>query len=201
MRGKRWHLAFLFQFVWSGVFSADPAWTGEIKKGGQPVVLMNTSFGKIEIELDAVRAPKTTSNFLKYVEDGHYDGTIFHRVIEGFMIQGGGFMPGMKEKRGGGPIQNEADNSLKNLRGTIVMARTPDPHSATTQFFINLADNAFLDFKGKTPEGWGYAVFGKVTKGMDVVDRITKVQTGPKGIHQDVPREDVVIQSIKVQKP
>src|SRR5262249_17218746 len=144
--------------------------------------------------------PETVKNFLKYVEDKHFDGTIFHRVIPNFMIQGGGMQPGLREKQTGKPIQNEADNGLKNERGTIAMARTSDPHSATAQFFINVKDNAFLNHTAKTPRGWGYCVFGKVIEGMDVVDKIKNVQTASKGAHDDVPVEDVVIRSVRKAK-
>jgi len=158
-----------------------------------PRVALTTTAGVIEIELDGQKAPGTVKNFLTYVDAGFYDGTIFHRVIPGFMIQGGGFQPGMKEKPTRGPIRNEADNGLKNLAGTIAMARTPDPHSASAQFFINTVDNAFLDHRGKTAQGWGYAVFGKVTKGMEVVKKIEASPTRNAGGHQDVPAQDVVI--------
>jgi len=140
------------------------------------------------------------ANFLQYAKDGFYDGTIFHRVINGFMIQGGGMQPGMVEKQTRDSIQNEADNGLTNARGTIAMARTPDPHSASAQFFINVADNDFLNFRAQTQDGWGYCVFGKVVDGMDVVDKIKGVQTGNKGYHQDVPVEDVVIESVEVDE-
>lgn len=157
-------------------------------------VKLSTSKGDIVLELNAEKAPITVENFLQYVQSGHYDGTIFHRVIDGFMIQGGGFEPGMKEKKDKRPsIQNEADNGLKNDIYTIAMARTPDPHSASAQFFINAADNDFLNFRSKTAQGWGYAVFGAVIEGQDVVDAIEKVKTGSNGFHQDVPKEDVVI--------
>jgi cyclophilin family peptidyl-prolyl cis-trans isomerase len=159
-----------------------------------PQVRLTTSHGVIELELDAAKVPGTAKNFLEYVDSGFYNGTIFHRVIKGFMIQGGGMQPGMKEKATRAPIRNEADNGLNNLAGTIAMARTPDPHSASAQFFINTVDNAFLDHKDKTPRGWGYAVFGKVTKGMDVVKKIETVETGFAAGHQDVPKKDVVIQ-------
>jgi len=158
-----------------------------------PVVLMETSMGEITIELDATNAPLTTTNFVEYVTSGFYDGTIFHRVIDGFMIQGGGMTSDMKEKKTRAPIKNEADNGLANARGTIAMARTQVVDSATAQFFINVNDNGFLDHKGKTPSGYGYAVFGKVIEGMDTVDAIRKVATGNKGMHQDVPKEPVVI--------
>jgi len=158
-----------------------------------PRVALTTNVGVIEIELDAQKAPGTVKNFLAYADAGFYNGTIFHRVIPGFMIQGGGFQPGMKEKPTRAPIRNEADNGLKNLAGTIAMARTPDPHSASAQFFINTVDNAFLDHRGKTAQGWGYAVFGKVTKGMEVVKKIEASPTHNVGGHQDVPAKDVVI--------
>ena len=157
------------------------------------MVELHTSKGVIRIELDAEKAPKSAANFLAYVKSGHFDGTVFHRVIDGFMIQGGGFDAGMKQKPTLAPIQNEADNGLKNKRYTLAMARTNDPHSATAQFFINVADNAFLDHTAPTPQGWGYAVFGHVVEGQDVVDQIKSVKTGNKGFHQDVPVEDVVI--------
>ena len=159
----------------------------------QPKVLLHTSMGDIKLALDADDAPATVENFLQYVRDGHYDNTVFHRVIDGFMIQGGGMEPGMKQKPTRGPVANEAGSGLKNARYTVAMARTSDPHSATAQFFINVADNAFLDHKGPSPQGWGYCVFGKVVEGTDVVDRIKSVATGSAGLHQDVPREDVVI--------
>jgi len=157
------------------------------------MVILKTNHGDITLELDAENAPKTVENFLQYVRDGHYDNTIFHRVIDGFMIQGGGMGPGMKEKATRAPIANEAGNGLKNKRYTVAMARTSEPHSASSQFFINAADNDFLDYKGPSPQGWGYCVFGKVIAGQDVVDRIKGVATGNAGFHQNVPREDVVI--------
>jgi peptidyl-prolyl cis-trans isomerase B (cyclophilin B) len=157
------------------------------------MVVLHTSMGDIKLALDAENAPATVANFLQYVRDGHYDNTVFHRVIDGFMIQGGGFEPGMKQKPTRGPVANEAGNGLKNAKYTVAMARTSDPHSATAQFFINVGDNAFLDYKGPSPQGWGYCVFGKVVEGTDVVDRIRAVQTGTTGFHQDVPRDDVVI--------
>jgi len=150
--------------------------------------------GVITIELDDEKAPISAANFLEYVKSGHYDNTIFHRVINGFMIQGGGFEPGMKQKPTGAEIQNEANNKLKNEQYTIAMARTSAPHSATAQFFINVADNEFLNFKSETPSGWGYAVFGKVVKGSEIVDKIRGVKTGRKGYHDDVPVTDVVIE-------
>jgi peptidyl-prolyl cis-trans isomerase B (cyclophilin B) len=158
------------------------------------MVKLHTSHGVITIELDAENAPETVANFMQYVDDGFYTNTIFHRVIDSFMIQGGGFEPGMQQKSTRAPIRNEAANGLKNDRYTIAMARTPDPHSATAQFFINVADNDFLNFKSETPQGWGYCVFGRVTEGADVIDRIRKVSTGAHGGHQDVPVDDVVIE-------
>jgi cyclophilin family peptidyl-prolyl cis-trans isomerase len=164
-----------------------------------PQVEMKTSLGVIVIELDAEKAPATVENFLQYVKERHYDGTVFHRVIPGFMIQGGGFDADFKQKATRKPVKNEAANGLKNDVGTIAMARTGDPHSATAQFFINVADNASLNFRFPTPEGYGYTVFGKVTKGMDVVQRIVKVPTGPgPAPHRDVPVKPVVIESVKL---
>ena len=157
------------------------------------MIILHTSHGDITLELDAENAPKTVENFLQYVRDGHYDNTIFHRVIDGFMVQGGGMEPGMKQKRTRAPVANEAGNGLKNTRYTVAMARTNDPHSATAQFFINVGDNDFLNYKGPSPQGWGYCVFGKVTAGQDVVDKIRVVRTGTSSGHQDVPVEDVVI--------
>ncbi|RLJ62768.1 peptidylprolyl isomerase [Sulfurisoma sediminicola] len=162
------------------------------------MIKLTTSLGTIAIELDAAKAPKSAQNFIDYVNAGHYDNTVFHRVISGFMIQGGGFEPGMKQKPVREPIENEAGNGLKNKRGSVAMARTNDPHSATAQFFINTVDNDFLDFKAPSGSGWGYCVFGQVVEGMDVVDKIRAVRTGNKGFHQDVPLEDVVIQKVEV---
>lgn len=163
-----------------------------------PIVVMDTNFGKIEIELDDKKAPTTVNNFLTYVDARFYDGTIFHRVIDNFMVQGGGFLPGMKEKANKGKsITNEADNGLKNDNATIAMARTSDPHSASAQFFINVADNEFLNHKSKTEAGWGYAVFGKVTSGMHVVNRIKKVKTGNMAGHANVPMDEVLIKSVR----
>ena len=159
---------------------------------------METSMGTITLELDDAKAPETVANFVQYAKDGHYDGTIFHRVIDGFMIQGGGFTKDMNQKETREPIRNEAMNGLKNLRGTIAMARTMVVDSATSQFFINLVDNAFLDFQNPTPQGFGYAVFGKVVDGMDVVDQIAKVKTGFSGPHQNVPEEAIVIKKVAV---
>jgi cyclophilin family peptidyl-prolyl cis-trans isomerase len=168
-----------------------------------PQIRITTNLGVIEAELYPDKAPRTVKNFLGYVERGFYHGTIFHRVVPGFVIQGGGFVPGMKQKPTGAPIKNEADNDLKNLAGTLAMARTPDPHSATAQFFINTKDNAMFDHRDKSPEGWGYAVFGKVTKGMDVVKKIESSRTKTVGPFENVPVYDVVIEKveqIKLQK-
>jgi peptidyl-prolyl cis-trans isomerase B (cyclophilin B) len=162
------------------------------------MIKMHTNYGVITLELDAAKAPVTVENFLSYAKEGFYDNTIFHRVINGFMIQGGGMMPDMMQKATKAPIKNEADNGLKNDRGTIAMARTNDPHSATAQFFINVKDNGFLNHTSPTPNGWGYCVFGKVTDGMDVVDKIKGIATGNKGFHQDVPLEPVVIEKVEV---
>ncbi|MFE7593807.1 peptidylprolyl isomerase [Kitasatospora sp. NPDC057512] len=161
-------------------------------------VKLSTNHGDIVLRLDAEKAPATVENFLQYVRDGFYDGTVFHRVINGFMVQGGGLEPGMKQKKTRAPIRNEADNGLKNVRYSVAMARTGDPHSATAQFFVNVADNDFLDHSGKNPQGWGYAVFGEVVEGQDVVDAIKGVATGSKGGHQDVPKEDVVLVKAEV---
>ncbi|QWE13694.1 peptidylprolyl isomerase [Polynucleobacter sp. AP-Sving-400A-A2] len=161
-------------------------------------VLLKTNKGDITLTLDAAKAPKTVANFVQYVESGHYDGTIFHRVIDNFMVQGGGMTTGLKEKKSGEQIENEANNGLKNDRGTVAMARTSDPHSATAQFFINVNDNDFLNHTAPNAQGWGYAVFGKVTDGLDVVDAIRKVKTGNAGFHQDVPAEDIVLEKASV---
>ncbi len=163
-----------------------------------PVVELDTSMGAIVIELNEEKAPKTVENFLNYVKSGHYDGTIFHRIIDGFMIQGGGMDAEMNEKATNAPIENEADNGLKNDAGTIAMARTQDPHSATSQFFINVKDNDFLNHSGKNMQGWGYTVFGKVTSGMDVIEKMRGVPTGRFGMHADVPKEAVVINSATI---
>ncbi|USZ15904.1 peptidylprolyl isomerase [Moraxella sp. FZFQ2102] len=164
------------------------------------MVEFDTTYGNIVIELNAEKAPVTVANFIDYVESGHYDGLIFHRVIDGFMIQGGGMDSEMKEKRTGTPIKNEADNGLRNDTGTIAMARTSDPHSATAQFFINVRDNDFLNYTSPTPQGWGYAVFGRVIDGMDIVNQIKGVPTGRFGYHADVPTTPIVINSAKVIK-
>ncbi len=169
-------------------------------QGDKVMVEMTTSKGVIELELDAKNAPITVANFLEYVKSGHYDGTIFHRVIPGFVIQGGGLQSGMTEKATGTPIENEADNGLKNLTGAICMARTNEPHSATSQFFINLKDNSFLDHTEKSATGWGYAVFGRVVSGMDVVEAIAAVPTGNAGGHSDVPLEDIVLEKAVVSE-
>jgi len=161
-------------------------------------VKLHTNHGIITIELDAEKAPESVQNFIAYVEAGHYDNTLFHRVIDGFMIQGGGFEPGMKQKQTKAPVKNEADNGLKNETGTVAMARTQDPHSATAQFFINVADNDFLNYRAPTAQGWGYCVFGRVSEGMDVVEAIKNVQTRSSGFHQDVPAEDVIIERAEV---
>jgi peptidyl-prolyl cis-trans isomerase B (cyclophilin B) len=162
------------------------------------MVKLHTTHGTITIELDAARAPATVENFLNYVNNGHFNNTIFHRVIDGFMIQGGGFEPGMKQKPTGAQIKNEADNKLRNDNYMIAMARTSDPHSATAQFFINVGNNDFLNHKAPNPQGWGYCVFGKVAAGTEVVDKIKGVKTGNRAGHQDVPVEDVVIQKAEV---
>ena len=163
-----------------------------------PVVELDTNMGAIVIELNEEKAPKTVENFLNYVKSGQYDGTIFHRIIDGFMIQGGGMDAEMNEKPTNAPIENEADNGLKNDKGTIAMARTQDPHSATSQFFINVKDNDFLNHTGKNMQGWGYTVFGKVTSGLDVIEKMKGVPTGRFGMHADVPKEPVVINSATI---
>jgi peptidyl-prolyl cis-trans isomerase B (cyclophilin B) len=159
---------------------------------------LNTTHGAIDIELDSARAPATTDNFVQYVKDGHYDGTVFHRVIDGFMIQGGGFEPGMRQKPTRGPVANEADNGLVNNIGSVAMARTQDPHSATAQFFINTQDNDFLNHKSKSADGWGYCVFGQVSAGLDVVTRIEECATTVRAGHRDVPADDVIIESAEI---
>jgi len=164
------------------------------------MIILQTNFGDITLELDHEKAPETAANFEQYVREGFYDGVIFHRVIDGFMIQGGGFEPGMIPKETREPIKNEADNGLSNQAGTIAMARTMDPHSASAQFFINVSDNTFLDHTAKTTEGWGYAVFGKVVEGMDVVNKIKAVSTTMRAGHQDVPVDDVVIKTASVKQ-
>lgn len=163
-----------------------------------PAVKLETNMGDIILRLDSAKAPETVANFLSYVRAGHYDGTIFHRVISNFMIQGGGMTPDMKEKPMGTPIKNEAANGLKNKKYTVAMARTGDPHSATAQFFINVKDNDFLDYKAPSGQGWGYAVFGKVLKGQDVVEKIKAVPTGNRGMHGDVPRDPIIIKKATI---
>lgn len=162
------------------------------------LVILHTSMGDITLELNKEKAPATVENFIEYVTDGHYNGTIFHRVIDGFMIQGGGFDKDMQQKSTNAPIKNEANNGLKNDNGTIAMARTQDPHSASAQFFINVKDNDFLNYTSETMQGWGYAVFGKVVDGMDVVKKIKSVKTGNKGFHQDVPQEPILIETAEL---
>ena len=165
------------------------------------MIVLHTTAGDIKLELDHEKAPETAANFEQYAREGYYDGTIFHRVIDNFMVQGGGFEPGMQQKKARAPIQNEADNGLSNETGTVAMARTTDPHSATSQFFINVNDNHFLNHSGKSPQGWGYAVFGRVVEGMDVVNRIKNTETVSRGGHQDVPKEDILIESVSVENP
>lgn len=164
------------------------------------MVTLHTNFGKITLSLNAEKAPKTVENFLSYVREGFYDNTIFHRVINGFMIQGGGMESGMNQKPTKDPVDNEANNGLENNTGTIAMARTNDPHSATAQFFININNNDFLNFRSESMDGWGYCVFGEVTEGMDVVDKIKSVATGSSGFHQDVPVEDVIIEKAEISE-
>lgn len=165
------------------------------------MIVFKTNYGDIQVELDFDKAPVTAANFLAYARDGYYDGTLFHRVIDNFMIQGGGFASGMEQKETNAPIENEADNGLSNEVGTLAMARTQDPHSASAQFFINVADNTFLDHKNKTLQGWGYAVFGRVTDGMEVVNKIKQCRTGYVAGHQDVPLDEVVINETVVTYP
>jgi peptidyl-prolyl cis-trans isomerase B (cyclophilin B) len=170
-----------------------------LAKKGEKMLTLHTNFGDIVVKLNTEEAPETAANFLAYAKEGFYDNTIFHRVIDGFMIQGGGFKSGMEEKSTKAPIKNEANNGLSNKTGTLAMARTMDPHSASAQFFINVNDNTFLDFKAETTEGWGYCVFGEVVEGMDVVNKIKGVDTGNFGyVHADVPLEEVVINSVSI---
>ena len=164
------------------------------------MIVLNTNYGPISVELDFEKAPKSAANFMQYAKAGFYDGTIFHRVIDNFMIQGGGFEPGMQQKANNDPIENEADNGLSNLTGTLAMARTSDPHSATSQFFINVSDNSFLDHRGKSAEAWGYTVFAKVVDGMDVVNKIKGCDTNSRAGHQDVPVDDVIIESTEIKE-
>lgn len=169
-------------------------------ENSKTMVILQTSAGEIEIELNAEKAPESVANFLEYAKAGHYDGVIFHRVIKGFMIQGGGFEPGMKQKDTRAPIKNEANNGLLNEKYTLAMARTADPHSASSQFFINTTDNEFLNFSSETQQGWGYAVFAKVVSGQEVVDKIENVETGQSGPFGDVPLEDIVIESVVISE-
>jgi peptidyl-prolyl cis-trans isomerase B (cyclophilin B) len=182
------------------VLGSGRAWAaqGQPDSGPDPVVKLSTSLGDIVLRLDSRKAPITTANFLEYVKSGHYDGTVFHRVIPGFMIQGGGLTPDMRELKTRKPIPNEASNGLRNVKYSIAMARTSDPHSATSQFFINVKDNAMLDYKNQSPSGWGYAVFGKVIRGQDVVEKIVGVRTGRRGPHDDVPLQPVVITKAEI---
>ncbi|PCD55273.1 peptidylprolyl isomerase [Escherichia coli] len=184
----------------AAVFALSALSPAAMAAKGDPHVLLTTSAGNIELELDKQKAPVSVQNFVDYVNSGFYNNTTFHRVIPGFMIQGGGFEPGMKQKATKEPIKNEANNGLKNTRGTLAMARTQAPHSATAQFFINVVDNDFLNFSGESLQGWGYCVFAEVVEGMDVVDKIKGVATGRSGMHQDVPKEDVIIESVTVSE-
>ena len=193
-------IALLTTLLTGAVNAANPVTTPTPAAESSPQVRLTTSLGTIELTLDRARAPATVDNFLSYVNSGFYNGTLFHRVIPGFMIQGGGFEPGMKQKQTRAPIQNEAANGLTNVAGTIAMARTGEPHSASAQFFINVADNPALDHQEKSARGWGYEVFGKVTKGMDVVKKIAAVKTGSVGPHRDVPRQDLTIQKMELIK-
>ncbi len=188
-------LACVFMLAGGPVAAADSTTSTKDHLMSSPKVQLATNKGTLLIELDAEKAPATVENFLTYVKEGFYDGTVFHRVIDNFMIQGGGFEPGLKQKETHAAIKNEADNGLKNEPYTLAMARTSDPHSATAQFFINVASNDFLNFSAPTSNGWGYAVFGRVIEGTEVVDDIKKVKTGNKGFHQDVPVDDVIIES------
>ncbi len=192
----RFILAFCLLSFTAASFAA-PASTKKPNRA-KPMIKLQTNFGPITLELNAKAAPDTVANFIQYVQDGHYNGTIFHRVLDGFMIQGGGFTPDMEQKETRAPIRNEADNGLKNVAYSIAMARTPNPDSATSQFFINVGDNGFLNFREPSAQGYGYCVFGKVTEGQDTVDRIRKVRTGMRAGHQDVPVEDVIIESAVV---
>jgi peptidyl-prolyl cis-trans isomerase B (cyclophilin B) len=182
----------------AGAASSTTPKEGKPSMNAHPEVKVKTNFGEFVLTLDAEKAPKTTANFLEYTREGFYNGTIFHRVIDGFMIQGGGFAPGLKQKPTHAPVDNEANNGLKNDKYTIAMARTSDPQSATAQFFINVADNDSLNFTAPTAQGWGYAVFGKVTQGTDVIDKIRAVKTGNSGFYQNVPVQDVVIEKAEV---
>lgn len=192
----------LSKIVFAGLLSLTlPSIAAEKPKMNEPApqVRLKTNLGDVVLKLDAAKAPVTVENFLTYVKEGHYDDTIFHRVIPNFMAQGGGYTEDFKQKPAHKPIQNEANNGLKNKRGSIAMARTPDPHSATSQFFINFVDNAFLDYKSPTPQGWGYAVFGEVTEGMDVVDKMAKIPTGSGGpMASDVPQTPIIIEKATI---
>lgn len=200
MRDLLMHTRRVFLIFLLALFMGAYVDAAQDPKAADPVVRLITNFGDIVVQLDAAKAPATVENFLNYVKNGHYDGTIFHRVIKDFMIQGGGMDADMREKRTQAPIRNEADNGLRNRKYTIAMARTSDPHSASAQFFINTRDNGFLDFKERTQSGWGYAVFGKVIKGFDVVDKIAASATGSKGIHDDVPVKPVIIEKAILEK-
>ena len=184
-------------FALGGLSSTAPS--AQADESGPPRITFETTHGSFVLELDAEAAPETVENFLTYVRDGFYEGTIFHRVIAGFMIQGGGFTPEFEQRQTRAPIRNEADRGGRNDRGTIAMARTSDPHSATAQFFINVVDNDFLNHRNRTTQGWGYTAFGRVIEGMDVVDRIAAVKTGSRGPYQDVPEEAVVIRTTGIQ--
>jgi peptidyl-prolyl cis-trans isomerase B (cyclophilin B) len=195
--------AALFACAVPASVTAAPATPSSTPKGNHamsthPRVALHTNQGLVVITLDAEKAPKSVANFLTYVKEGFYNNTVFHRVIDNFMIQGGGFEPGMKQKQTHAPVENEANNGLKNDKYTVAMARTSDPHSATAQFFINVADNEFLNFTSPTPNGWGYTVFGKVTEGTDVVEKMKGVKTANKGFHQNVPVEDLIIEKAEV---
>ncbi|CAA6826936.1 MAG: Peptidyl-prolyl cis-trans isomerase PpiB (EC [uncultured Thiotrichaceae bacterium] len=189
---------FLFSFSACAVGNEKSSQSTGDKMTANPKVLIETTLGNITLELDAENAPNSTENFVAYVNDGFYDGTIFHRVIPGFMVQGGGMNPDMSEKTTKATIKNEANNGLKNDRGTVAMARTNEPHSASSQFFINVKDNDFLNFKSEDMRGWGYAVFGKVVDGMDVMDKIVAVETGNNGYHQDVPKESILMNKVTI---
>lgn len=190
----------LLAFCLLSFTAASIAATPSVKKPNRakPMIKLQTNFGPITLELDAKAAPETVANFIQYVRDGHYNGTIFHRVIDGFMVQGGGFTPDMEQKATRAPIKNEADNGLKNVAYSIAMARTPNPDSASSQFFINISNNDFLNFREPSAQGYGYCVFGRVSAGQDTVDRIRKVRTGMRAGHQDVPVENVMIESAEV---
>ena len=195
---SRWLLAFMALAVAAGTMMSDQT-QSQADEGERPLVTFETTHGAFTVALENETAPKTVENFLQYVRDGHFDGTVFHRVIAGFMIQGGGYDEGYRQKRTRAPVENEAPDAPGNARGTIAMARTADPHSATAQFFVNVADNDFLNHTGKTPQGWGYTAFGRVVEGMETVDAIAALKTGPGGPFQsDVPGEAVVIQTARV---